>query len=151
ARELGQLLAAAQAGEPGLDLPTLAGNLGTRRTHFATRTAFAATGLADLAAQLEEFAGDGDAAEPGGGPADGQAAPPAPRPAAGPAALPAVTISQGRGQPRVMMVFAGQGTQWAGCGRELYDTEPAFRDAVDAVDAAWRELAGFSLREECFG
>jgi acyl transferase domain-containing protein len=48
------------------------------------------------------------------------------------------------------MVFAGQGTQWAGCGRELYQTEPVFRRAVDAVDAAWRGHAGFSLRDACF-
>ena len=128
ARELGELVAATvDASAPELDLYTLAGNLSTRRTHFATRTAFAATGLRDLAAQLDAFAGEA------------------------PAAAPAATIAAGRGEPQVLMAFAGQGTQWEGCGRELYATEPVFRDAVDAVDAAWRELAGFSLRGECFG
>lgn len=56
----------------------------------------------------------------------------------------------GAEMPRILMVFAGQGTQWAGCGRELYGTEPVFRRAVDAVDAAWRGQAGFSLRDACF-
>ena len=62
--------------------------------------------------------------------------------------------AEGQGARRVLMVFAGQGTQWAGCGKELYETEPVFRrtvDAVDAVDAAWRGQAGFSLRDACFG
>ena len=68
ARALATLVAAPgttppSAGMPELDLYTLAGNLSTRRTHFATRTAFAATGLSDLAAQLDAFAGG----EGGGG------------------------------------------------------------------------------------
>jgi len=70
------------------------------------------------------------------------------------APAPAPAPAEGRGARRVLMVFAGQGTQWAGCGRELYETEPAFRravDAVDALDAAWRGQAGFSLRDACFG
>ena len=120
ARDLGELL----AGTPEFDLHTLAGNLSTRRTHFATRTAFAATGLADLAAQLGAFAEDGSS--------------------------PVATVAEGAGEPRVMLVFAGQGTQWAGCGLELYATEPVFRRALDAIDAAWQKLAGFSLREQCF-
>lgn len=127
ARELGELA----GGGPGFGLHTLAGNLSTRRTHFATRTAFAVTSLTDLAGQLREFAGAASAV---------------PR-----AVAPVATVAEGGREPRVLMVFAGQGTQWAGCGRELYASEPVFRAAVDAVDAVWRELAGFSLRAECFG
>jgi hypothetical protein len=108
---------------PDLDLYTLAGNLSRRRTHFAARAAFAATSLPQLAERLDAFASDPS---------------------------PAGLAPEGTGAPRILMVFAGQGTQWAGCGRALYDTEPVFRRAVDAVDAAWRGQAGFSLRDACF-
>lgn len=33
-------------------------------------------------------------------------------------------------------VFPGQGGQWAGMGRDLLDTQPAFRAAIEACDAA---------------
>jgi acyl transferase domain-containing protein len=50
--------------------------------------------------------------------------------------------------PRVGFVFSGQGPQWSAMGRELHGSEPAFRDAFDAVDALLRPLAGWTLRDE---
>ena len=45
---------------------------------------------------------------------------------------------------RSVFVFPGQGAQWAGMGRRLSVTEPAFRASLDATDAAIRSEAGWS-------
>ena len=107
-------------GENGVDLYTLAGNLGRRRTHFATRTAFAVRDRAQLIESLDAFI-------------------------ANPA--PAVT-AEGR-ERRIAMAFSGQGTQWAGCGRGLYDKDPVFRRVVDTIERHWREHSDTSLRDAC--
>ena len=116
AQELRQAL-----GEREVDLYTLAGNLSRRRTHFATRTAFAVRSREALIEALDTFVEDPS---------------------------PVSTVDEV--EPRLVMVFSGQGTQWAGCGRALYDADPVFRRVVDAVEAHWREHADFSLREVCF-
>jgi len=103
------------------DLYTVAGNLARRRTHFATRTAFAVRDREELASALDAFVED---------------------------PAPVSTVEEGR--RRVAMVFSGQGTQWAGCGAALYDADPVFRRVVDAVEGEWRQHSPISLREACF-
>ena len=46
-----------------------------------------------------------------------------------------------------VFVYTGQGSQWATMGRELLDTEPVFREAVQAVAQAFDALAGGALIE----
>ena len=104
-----------------MDLYTLAGNLSRRRTHFPTRTAFAVRNKKELIEALDAFEKD-----------------------------PAPVATVGEGKRRLVMVFSGQGTQWAGCGRGLYDADPVFRRVIDAVETHWREHSKISLREACF-
>ncbi|MGB3353376.1 MAG: type I polyketide synthase, partial [Mycobacterium sp.] len=44
-------------------------------------------------------------------------------------------------------VFSGHGSHWAGMGRELLATEPAFAATIDEVDAVFGRELGFSARE----
>ena len=108
-------------GASGVIVPvlyTVAGNLGRRRTHFATRTAFAVRNREELLAARDEFAES-----------------------------PSNVSTTDDGERRIAMVFAGQGTQWTGCGRGLYDADPVFRRAVDAVEDHWWTHSDVSLRD----
>ena len=107
--------------EQPLDLYALAGNLSRRRTHFAARTSFVAQNVSDLTEALDAFVEE---------------------------EAPIASVEDG--QRRLVMVFAGQGTQWAGCGRALYEAHPVFRRAIDAIEGHWRDHAKTSLREACF-
>ncbi|HEY3572045.1 MAG TPA: type I polyketide synthase, partial [Thermoanaerobaculia bacterium] len=46
----------------------------------------------------------------------------------------------------VDFLFPGQGAQYPGMGRELYESEPAFRDSVDRCCEVLRPLLGLDLR-----
>lgn len=57
-------------------------------------------------------------------------------------AKPAATVTPA---PRVGFLFTGQGSQYVGMGRELYQTEPGFRRDMDHCAALMREHAGLDL------
>ncbi|HEY0735277.1 MAG TPA: beta-ketoacyl synthase N-terminal-like domain-containing protein [Herpetosiphonaceae bacterium] len=47
----------------------------------------------------------------------------------------------------VVFMFPGQGSQYIGMGRELYQTEPTFRQAIDRCATILRPQLGLDLRE----
>ncbi|MEU7688369.1 acyltransferase domain-containing protein [Streptomyces spectabilis] len=47
-------------------------------------------------------------------------------------------------RPRIVFVFPGQGSQWAGMGRRLPATHDVFRGTLSACDAVIREHTGWS-------
>ncbi|MGQ7934604.1 SDR family NAD(P)-dependent oxidoreductase [Paraburkholderia sp. D1E] len=48
---------------------------------------------------------------------------------------------------RLALVFSGNGSQWAGMGKQLLEQEPVFRAALDELDALWRADGSASLVE----
>jgi myxalamid-type polyketide synthase MxaB len=58
--------------------------------------------------------------------------------------------SRGQGTPSLGFLFTGQGSQWPGMGRELYETQPAFRAELERCDEVLRG-SGISLREALYG
>lgn len=94
-----------------------------RRRHHPHRLAAVARTASELAARLENHLSGGD--EPFV--VEGEA------PAAG---------------RRLAFAFSGQGGQWLGMGRDLHESEPVFRDVIEACDRIFREVAGWSLTGE---
>ncbi len=93
-----------------------------RRNHHEFRTAVVSSNRAELIERLEA-AVHGEAAEG------------------------VVTGRASASAPRVVFLAPGQGSQWPGMARELYEKEPAFRAAFDACDGAIAQETGWSLRE----
>lgn len=50
--------------------------------------------------------------------------------------------------PKIVMVFPGQGGQWLGMGRELLMKEKIFRDTILRCDAAFRKYVDWSLIDQ---
>ncbi|KDN20690.1 type I polyketide synthase [Amycolatopsis rifamycinica] len=61
------------------------------------------------------------------------------------AAAPGVVAGTAGKPGKVVWVFPGQGTQWAGMGRELLDTSPVFAERTKECAAALDQWTGWSL------
>ncbi|WAM23513.1 type I polyketide synthase [Myxococcus sp. NMCA1] len=90
-----------------------------RRTHHEYRIAVAGDSAEAVARQLREFALEGPA--------------------------PAATDTDTR--RKAVFVFPGQGSQWAGMGRQLLEQEPVFREAVERIDTAMRPHVTWRLAD----
>jgi len=52
---------------------------------------------------------------------------------------------------KVAFVYTGQGSQWIGMGKDLYQTEPVVRAVLDRCEAVFRTERGVSLLDVMFG
>ncbi len=67
--------------------------------------------------------------------------------ATGESATGVVGAHDGLCKPGTVFVYSGQGSQWAGMGRQLLADEPTFAAAVDELEPLFVEHVGFSLRQ----
>ncbi|MCE7984893.1 MAG: SDR family NAD(P)-dependent oxidoreductase [Caldilinea sp. CFX5] len=106
----------------GSSLADLCYSAATRRGQHPYRAAFVAESMAALVGQLDAFLAE----ETGAGTVSGQSSDEA---------------------MQLAFVYAGMGTQWWAMGRQLFQDEPIFREAIVAVDQLLQPLAGWSLVE----
>ena len=110
--------------EDGTPFPDLCAAAALRRSQHDHRLALVAGSTAEAAEILDGFLNGETSPALAGGRRSGESA-------AGP-----------------VFVFSGQGRQWTGMGRELLETEPAFREAFAACDREIARHAGWSVLEE---
>ncbi|WP_319436472.1 fatty-acid--AMP ligase [Mycobacterium sp. RTGN5] len=116
------------AGNPDLDLTDAAYSLGATRAHHPYRAVIAAP--ADSGTERDDLLGALDALR---------------RDESHPHLIRHHFLARLRG--KTVFVLPGQGAQYAGMGRELYEHHRVFAETVDACDEALRPLTGWSVRE----
>jgi acyl transferase domain-containing protein/SAM-dependent methyltransferase len=112
---------------PGAGIGDVAHTLGTGRSHFAHRAAIVARSADDLESALRAIAAGSSV--PG---------------------LLRGTFESDEG-PHTAFLFTGQGSQYAGMGRRLYELEPIFKAALDECDAMLAPELGRSILEVMHG
>ncbi|AKT41311.1 type I polyketide synthase [Chondromyces crocatus] len=119
-RELAQAYVPVLSGE-GPSPKDIAATTALRRAHHEHRLALVGATLAELREQVEAFlAGEARVGMSSG-------------------VVPAGVCR------KVVFVYPGQGSQWVGMGRELLESEPVFREAMDRCEAAMKPWVSWSL------
>ncbi len=107
-------------------IPDLAFTSNTTRSHFEHRLAIHASANDELLQGLEGFLIDSESSFVSTGQAKASV------------------------QPKVAFLFTGQGSQYAGMGKGLYETQPVFRIALDECAKILDSILGRSLLEIIF-
>ncbi|HZU68918.1 MAG TPA: type I polyketide synthase [Ktedonobacteraceae bacterium] len=107
----------------GASLRNICYTASMRRTHYPYRLALVGQSHEELASQLATFTGEEQGAR-------------------------MANEAAGEARPGPVFMFAGQGTQWAGMGQQLFEQEPVFRAVIEACDALLSEHVQWSLIEE---
>src|SRR5205085_496937 len=109
------------ASHPSEPFENICFSANTGRSHFAHRLTVAAATSREAFARLTAFeAGRGQTGISKG------------------------SVEEG-GRPHVAFLYSGQGSQYAGMGKRLYDTQPTFRAALQRCDELFRPALGESL------
>ncbi|VEP11898.1 Polyketide synthase family protein [Hyella patelloides LEGE 07179] len=93
--------------KPEISLADICFTANTGRTHFECRFVAIATAKTELQQSLQAFAAGEEAGS-----------------------ITTSCLSGGK-KPQIAFLFTGQGSQYLGMGRELYETQPTFRKALD--------------------
>jgi len=121
--ELARRYRATIAEQAELAAPDLCFTANTGRSHFAHRLALTGSSTAEFADKLDAFAAGRDVA-----------------------GLVRNQIVE-HTRPRVAFLFTGQGAQYPDMGRQLYDTQPVFRQTIEQCDAILRSYLERPLLE----
>ncbi|MDF5733894.1 MAG: SDR family NAD(P)-dependent oxidoreductase, partial [Rhizonema sp. PD38] len=100
------------AAHPSLDIKDICFTANTGRSHFTHRLSIVATSSIQISEKLQNFS-------------TGQE-------------LAGVFKGQGSSLSKVAFLFTGQGSQYVGMGRQLYETQPTFRASLDCCDKILR-------------
>ena len=120
-RELATKFERYLAVHPSVSLVDVCYTANVGRTHFPHRLVVVAETLAQLHKKLVAFAKEEESA--------------------------GILTEQveGSNRPKVVFLFTGQGSQYVGMGRQLYDTQPTFRQTLDQCDELLRPYLKQSL------
>ncbi|WNG36469.1 type I polyketide synthase [Archangium violaceum] len=126
-RRMAERYARDVAAHPERSIADVCFTANTGRARFVHRAAIVAASHEELREKLEAVAGGEERA----GVVRGQ-------------------VARGK-KPRVGFLFTGQGSQYVGMGRELYETAPVFRAALDRCQEVLRPLLPRPLLSVMFG
>jgi acyl transferase domain-containing protein/NRPS condensation-like uncharacterized protein len=121
-REYAQRYQAFLAMQPDVDLGDLCYTAHLGRNHFAHRLSIVTDSIAMLQSQLADYVTTQESAGIRQG-----------------------TLALRQPRRKIAFLFTGQGSQYVGMGRELYETQPTFRATLDRCDEILHALMGESI------
>ena len=122
--ELAAAYAKSLAQDASVSIADFASTTNVARSHLELRAAIP-TDSREKAIRLMQSLGRGNAVDP-------------------------ICMGDRRRSPRVAWQFTGQGAQYVGMGRQLYDSQPVFRAAIDQCDQQLKSIRDDSLLDVLF-